>query len=281
MRIKKYVVPLLVLACTALMPKAGFAAFTSISRSTMPASVSFTGTGSVSINPVIKLASNPIGSVVQSSITWSGVSIGATQWKLSDDVIVLTSTITASNGGVQIYTDNTGSQGGTSESGSFTYTGSASSDPAGLVNANNPSAQPLSMAWSIKTATKTIEGGTDQTGVGAADPNNGSTAAVFNNKFQWLFFKDQKTPAIGANPAFSNGEDYVISLDFRGVHAVQGAEDTNPIYTSRSNSAGGSQQFFPVPTVTTSYIYPEANFGPAVTPASYGTKTLRLEAFTQ
>lgn len=271
MKSNKYVKAVLTMAFAALLPSLA-SAFTSKQIVTSTAGVAFFGSGTVSISPELKLASDPINSVKQSSITWSGVTVGTTGWKLSDDVINLGYLDTSSIGGVQIYTDNIAS-----DAGAFAYTGSTTTtDCAGMIEKENTSASPLSLAWSIKTATATIEGGTNLTGVGAADPNTGSTAAVFNNKYQWLFFKDQHTPSLNGNPAFTPGEDYARVLDYRGAHAVQGPDDPNHL----SNSQGGSQQFFPEPAKGTDYVYIESNFANAVTPATYATQTLRLEAFT-
>jgi hypothetical protein len=62
--------------------------------------------------------------------------------------------------------------------------------------------------------------------------------------------------------AFANGQQFVEVLDGSlGLHGTQTG-------------------FFPG-TFPVTYIYPQANFALAVTPRTYQTSTLRLEAFTQ
>jgi hypothetical protein len=113
----------------------------------------------------------------------------------------------------------------------------------------------------------------------AINPN-----ALSGSSYQWFFFKDKGTPAnsAGGTLAFTNGEDYIRVIDYRGLHEFTGPEGTGGFTAGEGVDAGGStQQYFPVGTVSTNDIFLEANFANAVTPATYGTNTLRLEAFTE
>lgn len=223
-------------------------AFGSKTISTNTAAVTLEGGGNVQMTVNIKDAGSHAGAA---EVGWTGITPGVTQWDMSDQYLELVSTITAATGGIQIYTDNRG------VGADPLFQLGISSNPAGLVHVQN-SSDTLRMAWSIKGSTKVLV-----TEIGAADPNTGPTSGV-NNKFQWLFMKDKGTPNIPAEGTtlFVDGEDFVTVKDTRGIHFGQS-----------SLEFGGDS--------SPDFIYLEANFTTAVTPATYRTKTLRVEGFTE
>src|SRR5439155_3431456 len=130
-------------------------------------------------------------------------------------LLVLNSTVTASGGGVQIYTDNTASDA-VPKFVDPTPADKTNNDSmaAGLVKgvSGTSSDTPLPMAWSIKDSSST--------GVQAADPNNGPTSGP-GNKFQWLFMKDkynnQDVPGLNST-AFVNGQPFITMINVSGIH---------------------------------------------------------------
>ncbi len=220
-----------------------FAAFQSISRSTVTAGVKFTLAGQVSMS--IQLMNLNGGTTTQ--IWWdpAQITIGQTQWRRADAYILLNSTITAATGGIQIYTDNKASDANPQ------YTGTG--NPAGLVAQEDTSATPLSMCWRItdvSTTTLTIRRG-------APGYPDRLWAQELGDQYPcFLWMKDKNTPG------FQNGEDYVtVKEAARGLHHSEGDWGTG------------------VPSPD--YIYIGADFTNALTPRTYKTSTLRLEAFTE
>jgi len=223
----------------------------------------------------IRDTSNPFG-VDQSSLTWTGVNAGD-GWKIGDRLIVLNSTVTDSNGGIQIYTENTASDA----SPQFVDltpadTTNPDSAAAGLLEGLSGSTNHvLPVAWSIKSSTKIVEGAVATTGIGATDPNNGSTTGA-NNKFQWLFVTDRyNTQGIDFNQdgnvtspgdaaPFADGDPFISMVRVGGIHVQQ-----NPA-SIESLSDG-----------LNAYVYFEANFAQAAAQTDYQTTALRVEAFIQ
>ncbi len=231
-------------------------------------------------NFVIRDAAN-VNGPNRPNLGWSGVDPLSTQWKMSDQVIVMASTVTDAAGGIQIHTDNTAADA----SPKF-----VDPTPGNLINPDSNAAgllqgtsgvtsTVLPMAWSIKDSSRTVESGTVNTGIGAADPNNGPITAVYNTKYQWLFVTDKfnvqgidysgdglVTPGPNSPDAapFVNGAKYITMRNSTGIHFGQ---------------ADG--EFASVPQGQTNYVYFEANFLGSQVQQTYQTTTLRLEAFIQ
>jgi len=244
---KKYVVLLLLLGCAVLMPAKGFA-FTSVSRTTSTAVSVLSGAGLAKMDIILRNLSD---NSTTTQIYWSGVTLPAS-YLAANAYVQVNSTLTAAGSGIQIYTDNEAADANPT----FTLPGGVSpgqagSNPAGLVDTTTTTAV-LSMAWSIKATTTTAPT--------QADPTSTTDA----NAAQWLFFEDRNTPTIASQntTAFADGATFVtIKLAGSGIHFGQ------------ANTAFGAA---PSPN----FVYCEANFGAAVTPRTYKTSTLRLEAFT-
>jgi hypothetical protein len=180
------------------------------------------------------------------SITWSGITIGQTDWKAADQYILLHATITASTGLIQIYTDNKASDANPK------YTGSG--NPAGLVMVEN-SSKTLKMCWRVtdmSTNTLTIIQHPTQNYLYSQELGSGYRC------FLWM--KDKNTPNIPSENTtqFVNGEDYVTVWET----------------TRGCQHAEGTWAFMPSPN----YIYIGAKFLGATTPATYKTNKLTLEA---
>lgn len=243
-------------------------AFQSVGRSTFTAGLTTGGVKTATATIVVRDVVNPLTTPNRPMITWSGVNPPSTGWKIADQLMIIKSTVTDAGGGVQIYTRNTESDA----SPRFvdpTPSDSSNSDsnPAGLLRGTSgDTGTVLPMAWSIKANVRTIEGGDVNTGIGAADPNNGPATAVFNNKFQWLYFKDKATPNIPATnaTAFVDGEPFVTMIKSDGIHFGQ---------------ANG--EFAPHPAGDNTYVYFQANFTGAVAQQAYQTTTITVETYIQ
>jgi len=212
------------------------------------------------------------------TLSWSSFDPLTTTWKMANQVIVMNSTVTDSLGGIVIYTDNTNA--GAVPQFVFPVPGTPNNQAnqaAGLLKgtAGTTSVAPLPLAWTIKTSSRTIEGGTDTTGVGAADPQTGLATAVFNNKFQWLNMTDKGNWTAGLD---YNGDG--DSLD-AGDQSAMGY--TTPFVTIRNLSGihfgQADTEFGAIPQGSNSWIYVETNFATASVLQAYQTNQLKVEAF--
>lgn len=177
-----------------------WADFTSVDKKTVPASVSFTEAGVVSVGVQAK---NIADNSNAAGLGWSGVTIGATGWKMADQYIQLTSVLTQSGSAIQFFTDNK------NNTPAYSGTGVA----AGLVDNTNTTVT-LPLAWSIKDDTSTP--------AVAADPNNTGDL----NSFQWKFAKD---PGSSGTAKLVNGEDYARAKDSaKGMHFGQAPSEYAP-----------------------------------------------------
>jgi hypothetical protein len=219
-------------------------AWQSIKISTFTASIQFTGAGSVSMTAELR---NRSDNNLATSITWSGINLGQTDWKAADQYILLHATITASGGLIQIYTDNKASDANPK------YTGSG--NPAGLVMQEDTT-KTLKMCWrvtDVSTNTLTIIQHPTQNYLYSQELGSGYRC------FLWM--KDKNTPDIPSENTtqFQNGEDYVTVGE-----AGRGWQHAEGTWAS----------IMPSPN----YIYIGAKFQNATAPATYKTTTLRLEA---
>jgi hypothetical protein len=200
---KKWLGALVLGACSLLSASASWAAFSSVSKSTVNASAVLAGAGSVNMSVALKNVSN---NAVAASIGWTGVTL-PTSWKTAAQYIELVSTITAATGGVQIYTDNKAADASV-----VATTGIC----AGLID-NTDTTKTLSLAWSVKDATSAVT---------AAAPFDLTTNSGDST---WIYFKDkQSTDSIDtplSSEVMVDGEDYVTVKDTRGIHFASGATE--------------------------------------------------------
>lgn len=233
-----------VVVATAMLAALSASAFAFSSKSTnvVTAGTVLSTAGQVSVSIELK---NTITNVTTGWIWWnaSSVTVGSTQWLAASAYVVVHSTITDSTGGIQIYTDNRNA------SASPRYVGVG--DPAGLVGYSSTdataSSTTLSMCWRIvdnSTTTLTIR----QTGDTLYANELGSAYPCF------LWMMDVGTTG------FANGADYMTMKD--SARGIQHAEATF-----------GS-------TSSPDYVYFGANFTSAVTPRTYKTNRLIIEAYT-
>jgi hypothetical protein len=273
---KKYIAGMLVAAAALVATAAPSWAFQSTQISTITAQTTTGGSKSASFTLHIRLTGSPFGSD-QANVNWTSVDPLVTNWKIADDLILLNSTVTDSGGGVKIYTDNTAADANPKFIPPTSVSTAPTSNAAGLVNAAATSAAPIPLAWSIKTTTRTVESGDVNTGIGAADPDTGSTAAVFNNKFQWLHLTDKSNWASGID---YNGNGLVTDPGDQNVLAL------NAPYVTMINKVGthfgqADTEFGAYPDGLNSFVYLEANFLGADVQQLYKTTALRVEAYIQ
>lgn len=272
---KKQLTAALVLVAAAIGAAAPSWAFQSVQRATVTAGTTVGGVKAARFTLNVRSINNQTANLtVGSSITWSSV-VAGDGWKMADRLLVINSTVTDLNGGIQLYTENTANDA----SPKFTdptpgVTTNPDSAAAGLVSAVDTTVT-LPLAWSIKSSSKVVEGTDPLTSIGATDPNNGSASGA-NNKFQWLFVTDRYnssgidynqdgdvTDAGDAAP-FVDGSVYQSIVRVNGIHTGQGDTDIEVR-----------------PDGTNAFVYFESNFANALPQTSYQTTALRVEAFIQ
>ena len=102
-KMKKGAISLLALGVALWKPTSASALFTvQGSPVVSKAGVTFTGAGTVSMTAAIQT----IAGAADTQINWPGLTLPA-GWARSGDVLAMNATLTAANGGIQIYTDNT------------------------------------------------------------------------------------------------------------------------------------------------------------------------------
>ncbi len=175
------------------------------------------------------------------NLTWSNVNLPM-GWKNADQYIQLESTITATTGGIRIVTSNRGIGAVPTQTGSTTTV-------AGLVD-NTDTTRTLPLAWTIKDD---LAG---PSGPVSAKPYELSDGTGQANQFQWLFMTDV----------------FDTSL-------VEGAPYRTMVNTSGIHYAGLNTEFGPAPSPN--YVYLETNFASALTPRTYSTNRLIVEAYTE
>ncbi len=252
-------------------------AFQSVKITTITAVAQVGGQRVADFNLAIRNTNAPFGANL-SSVTWSAINPPSTQWKMSDTLLVINSTVTDAAGGIKIYTDNTHPSAIPRFTDPTTNAFNIDSLASGLLNASaaTTSAPGLSLAWTIKTSTRIVEGGTDLTGVGAADPNTGPGTAVFNNRFQWLFNTDKYNWALGVdrngNGTLDPADDQPQALDAPYVTMI----NLVGIHFGQANNEFGAH-----PDGSNSFVYLQADFRNALVQTLYGTSALRVEAYIQ
>jgi hypothetical protein len=230
----------------------------SLGRSTYTAVAQLTGTGSISFNAAIREVGT---NAPAAQISWTGVTLPAGLVRASH-YIQLASTFTASNGGIEIYTDNTAA-----DATPYQYTGVISSNtppPSGLVDGTSHTNR-LPMTWTIQASTV------------APTPQNPNVPAT---GFAWFFMTDRGQVAVPSQnvTAFEDGLPYItVANNQCGTPANPG--NTCIHYAQGAGGQGDPTQFGGAPSPNN--IFLAADFSTAVTPRTYGTSTLRLEAYTQ
>jgi hypothetical protein len=277
---KKYIAGMLVAAAALVASVAPSWAFQSVSITTITAQTTTGGTRTAAFTLAIRATNNPFGGNL-ATVGWTGVDPLATTWKMADQLLVINSTVTDAGGGIKIYTDNTHALANPRFVAPTAVSTAPTSVAAGLVKVPavgiTSSEAPLPMAWSIKTATKTVESGTVDTGIGAADPQTGPDTAVRNNKFQWLNMTDKANWASGTD---FNGDGDTTDPGDSGVKAL---DDPFLVMINKIGIHFGQapEEFGAHPDGQNSFVYLEANFATADVQQAYRTNSLRVEAFIQ
>lgn len=253
---KKYAVwTVLSLGLAVALPNLSHAV--TVSRSTYTAVASLTGAGTVSMSAQIREVGT---NAAATSIAWTGVTLPA-RFVVASHYIQVHSTFTASNGGIEVYTDNTAS-----DAGAYNYTGTISSNtapPSGLVDGTSHTNR-LPMAWTVQATT----------GVPLArDPNN-------TNGFAWFYMTDKGQVAVPSQnvTAFQDGSPYVTVAN-AACSSPANPGNTCIHYAQGAGGATDPTQFGG--SASPNNVFLSADFGSAVTPRTYGTNTLRVEAYTQ
>lgn len=242
--IRRYASGLLMLGLALVLPVVSAHAFVSKDKKVHTAVATLTGAGDVTMTLAIKKVSDDSA---DTQINWGSVGLPS-NWMLADDYIQMDSVVTATGGGIQTYTDNMNA------SASPLFTGDKTQiTPAGLIDATDTTAK-LSMAWAIKDTL--VSGGPT-----AAEPNEWATNT---NSPQWHYYEDASQVAIASlnASAFVNGGPRVTILNTKGIHYAQA--DT---------------EFGSAPSPN--FLYFQADFGAAHSPATYQTNQLIVEAYAQ
>lgn len=246
-------------------------AVTSVRKSTVTASAVLTGTGDVllSLNLVdIDITSGALGATT-TQMHWDGVTLPR-QWRIASSAIVIHSTITAGNGGIQIYTDNKAADA----DGNPQYVGVSSSalgamldtaDATGGVTQAEQNLSRAALCWRpVDTTTDTLN--IQQRDIDG-NPDNGNDILfdpAISQAFGQFFFMLDKARmdvagTVGVPLADGNGQDFVTVKDTRGIHFFPGPSDFSPMTTPDT-------------------IYLGANFEKAFAGRSYRGR-IRVEGF--
>ena len=230
-------------------------AFTSISKSTNVATVTFSGDGTMFLQVQLKNLSD---NSATTQIWWNTASItpGVTQWVRSDAYMVVYTTMTNALGAVRIYTDNLNA----AATPQYTGVGNA----AGLVGmySGDPTASSstLSMCWRVTDAALI-----DGTSLQIVQTNHVSSATL---------------------SAVATGTSYPCFIwmkDLGGSDPVVLADYTSPGYILVKDQVWGIQHAESNWGTTSSpdYVYFGATFSSASTPRTYRTSRLMVESFTE
>ncbi len=191
---KKLALATVLSAVSAFAAVPSWAAFATVSKATVTASAVLSGAGQVAMSLSVRNVSN---NAVAANVSWTGITLPFTSnsgWKVADQYILLNSTITAANGGIQIYTENRAAD--------FTPKAStATALIAGLVD-NTDNTKILPMAWAVRNSTVSVA---------SVVPPAGDPDVIF----QWLYFKD---PGSASPDTLSNGELYATVKNATGIH---------------------------------------------------------------
>lgn len=278
---KKQVRAVLVLIAAAMGMTTPSWAFKSVGITTVTAQVTTGGTKSAAFNVKVRSVSNPFGADLPLEVNWTGIdpqALGANKWRIADQLLVVNSSVTDSNGGVKIYTDNTA----TDANPKFVDPTPANkinkdSFAAGLLKglSGTTSDVPLSMAWAVKTSTKIVELADTNRGIGAFDPN-AAIVAGYNTSQQWFNMTDAYNWETGIDfngdgDANDPGDALPQALDstFLSFVRIQGAQVLKV------------DLYDPLPASKNAFVYLEADFTNALPQQGYKTSTLRVEGYIE
>lgn len=238
---------LVAVAFLAVAGSTAFAAFTSVSSSTMTAKVVFTVAGTFDWDISIR---NVVDDAVAPEITWDGTTLPS-GWGNALQYVMITSTATK-KAGIQVYTDNLN---GTVYKKSISVNQDTNTySLGGLVDKAAPLNPTIPMAWSLKDA--------KVTGGATVNPVHPTDEAI---KFGSLYFADRSNTLDDAdNDPFVDGGDYNTILKGGSGWRWGGGD----------NDIGGSAS-------GTFYMYIGADFSAAAGETEYGTDTLTFEGYTE
>lgn len=284
---KKQVRAVLVLIAAAIgMTTPSWAVFQSVGITTVTAQVTTTGTKSAAFNVRVRNVSSPLGADLGLTVNWTGIdplALGANKWRIADQLLVVNSSVTDSNGGIKIYTDNTAADANpkfvdpTPGVPGTPNRINQDSLAAGLLKgaSGTTSVKPLAMAWSVKTSSKIVELNDVNRGIGAVDPNVAPVAG-YNSSVQWFNMTD-----------VYNWDD---GVDFNGDGDSNDVGDATPqaldaLFVSMIRIDGAHVQkvgvFDPLTASKNAFVYLEADFTNAAALQTYKTSTLRVEGYIQ
>jgi hypothetical protein len=175
------------------------------------------------------------------ALSWSGVTVGTTTWKVAEEYIQLDCDFSGTGWGIQIYTNNTA----TDANPQWTGTGDSK---CGLLATDDPSKR-LPFSWIIS----------DDLVSGLDGSDAGTPESEVTGVGSWKWMKDS---ADTGTYAFSPGEYFVTVWNENGILWGQAASERSPAVDN------------------TTYIYISANFTTATTPRTYQTSKLTLELYT-
>ncbi|MFH1714850.1 MAG: hypothetical protein ABH857_01475 [Elusimicrobiota bacterium] len=184
-----------------LLGSVASAAFTSMSVSTNSASALLTAAGSAEMMVELRDIVGAGYGVSVSSIYWSGITVGVTDFKAADTVLVVHATSTVTNWGIRIYTDNKDG------SANPQYTGTG--DPAGLV-AGDDGAITLPMCWRITANT------TDTLNILEDGSNKLYEQSLGSSYNCYVWMQDFNTTGFYS-------DDYAVIWNENGIHHAEGA----------------------------------------------------------
>lgn len=233
-----------------------FSAFTSVKVSTFTAGVEFTGgaTGALVADLYALDYTTP-----KSSITWSGVIPGITEWQVADIVVIVTCTYTGANSGIRIYTNNIADNAVPKWNGVAVST--ATNNISGLLKYETgvaTSTTKLPMCWRITNNTTNTFAIVEDVNYNLYESTLGSSYFVYQ------YMKDMHTPNLpdeGTTSFDSDPSGVAVWDKEEGYHHASG-----------TNWLAGDNPY---------YIYIGADFSQASTPSEYRTNQLKLELYTE
>jgi hypothetical protein len=243
---RKLVSAVLLLGLVAGISARSFA-FTSLTQYVKGASVQFAA-GTINSSLVLK---NLGDNNTTNQIFWNtaAINLGSTEWRRADAYMFLSTTMTDTNGAVQIYTDNKNAAANPR------FTGPGSVDCSGLIDASSTTVAGLKMAWratDVSTNTLTIQH--------TADFANLFVSELSATNYVFSYLND---PGFG----LPMGDSYAQVKNYaQGNHLASGG--TGQIWSFAAN-------------VRDTYLYLGANFLTAQNSHTYGTNRIIVETYLQ
>jgi hypothetical protein len=268
--IKKYMTGLAAAGFAMAIAVPAHALFASHGTQTVTASAGVGGTPTIAINSIAVLNRSNNAAAAGNEIVWTNAApTPGAGFLVADQYIQIVTDINTTDGGVQIYTNNTAATGASKFTG---LVGTYTATPAGLVD-NSDGTQKLPTAW--RASTFTIAGITPSIPTNTSDPNS----------YLWFYHEDKvqmAVPSLNAS-AFGNGDPFITVYASPGTPLYSQANSTT--YTTTAVNSGlhfaqGPTQFGGFDSTATTDIYTEADFTGALAGTTYSTTELILEAFS-